>query len=58
MSDVNEQFNAIENSILWITKEIETLQKSQPLTKEQMLHAENLQKKLSWERRQIENFPN
>lgn len=54
MSELEEQLNIIDRSILWITKEVEALQNKQPLNEKEMLHAINLQKKLSWERKQIE----
>jgi len=60
MNELNEHFATIENSINWLTKEIEALQKNkspnEPLDKEKMLHAINLQNKLNWERKQIEKY--
>jgi hypothetical protein len=53
MSDLNESFNLIKESVAWLAKEIEKLQKNKPLNKEQVLHANNLEKKLQWEWRQL-----
>jgi len=60
MGNIEEQFAIIENSINWLTKEIEMIHQSKspnkPLSKEKMLHAINLQNKLNWERKQIEKY--
>ena len=60
MKELNEHLATIQNSINWLSKEVEKLQKSkspnEPLDEEKTRHAMNLQNKLDWERKQIEKY--